>query len=334
MPRTAADHTTAVISPGPPHRPSPAEPVGACVRPTKGATMPPARSDIRNPDVPFPGLPPEQEALFAAAAAPYARYRPGVPDAAVRLLADILRGQSVPVLLDLGTGTGQVPLALRAAVPDLAHIEAVDVSQQMLDQARVALAPALDRCTLTLVRCAADAYRPLTPLSGEEAQAPDLVTCCRSYHWMDGPAVLKMADRVAAPDATVAIMGDGSLWTHDAEWTRALRGLIQRYLGSERRAGSRGSYSEPRRSYEEDLAASAWSDVTEHRVPVVRTWRPETVLGYLRGTSFAGAELFGQRHAAFEDEARTLLHTHATDGSLVENAVFTVLLARRPGGAS
>ncbi|MFG2561961.1 class I SAM-dependent methyltransferase [Streptomyces sp. NPDC048496] len=286
------------------------------------------------PDVPFPDLPPEQEALFAAAAATYARYRSGVPDAAVRLLADILRGRSVPVLLDLGTGTGQVPLALRAAVPDLAHIEAVDVSQQMLDQARDALAPALDRCTLTLVRCAADAYRPLKPLPGEEAQAPDLITCCRSYHWMDGPAVLKMADRVAAPDATVAIMGDGSLWTLRADWTRALRGLIQRYLGSERRAGTCGSYSEPRRSYEEDLAASPWSDVTEHRILVARIWRPDTVLGYLRSTSFAGAELFGQRHAAFEDEAHTLLHTHAIDGSLVENAVFTVLLARRPGSAS
>lgn len=189
------------------------------------------------PDVPFPGLPPEQEALFAAAAATYARYRPGVPDGAVHLLADILRDRSTPVLLDLGTGTGQVPLALRSAVPALAHIEAVDVSPQMLDQARDALVPVLGRCTLTLVHAVADAYAPLAPLPGEEVRAPDLVTCCRSYHWMDGPGVLAMADRVAAPDAAVAIMGDGSLWTHDADWTRALRELIQHYLGSKRRAG-------------------------------------------------------------------------------------------------
>ncbi|MCT2547994.1 class I SAM-dependent methyltransferase [Streptomyces atratus] len=156
----------------------------------------------------------------------YARYRPGVPEAAVRLPADALRDRLDPVLLDLGTGTGQVPLALRHAVPGLAHIEAVDVSRQILDRARDALAPVLGRCTLALVHAAADKYRPLAPQSGTAVPEPDLVTCCRSYHWMPGPAVLDMADRVTSPHAAVAIMGDGSLWTHDSEWTRALRELI------------------------------------------------------------------------------------------------------------
>jgi hypothetical protein len=142
-----------------------------------------------------------------------------------------------------------------------------------------------------------------------------------------------MADRVATPGAAVAIMGDGSLWTHDATWTRALRELIQLYLGQERRAGARRSYAEPRRSYEEDLAASAFNDVTEHRFPVSRTWAPQEVLGYLRTTSFAGAELFAERHQAFEDEALALLHAHAVDGALAEEATFRVLLARRPEGA-
>ncbi|MFJ6752487.1 hypothetical protein ACIQNI_30520 [Streptomyces sp. NPDC091266] len=44
------------------------------------------------PDGPLPGLP-EQEALFEGAALTYARHRPGLPDAAVRLLADTLRGR-------------------------------------------------------------------------------------------------------------------------------------------------------------------------------------------------------------------------------------------------
>lgn len=287
---------------------------------------------MSGPDTPAPGLAPEREALFAGAAAGYARYRPGVPDAAVRLLADALRGTPAPVLLDLGTGTGQVPCALLPAVSGLAHIEAVDVSRRMLDRARDALTPGLGRCTLTLVHAAADAYRPPALPPGERVLRPDLVTCCRSYHWMDGPAVLAMADRVAAPGATLAIMGDGSLWTHRAEWTRALRQLIRGYLGVERRAGTLGSYAEPRRSYEDDLAASAWSEVVEHRVPVTRSWTVEHVLGCLRTTSFAGPELFGARHAAFEEEARALLHAYAAGEGLVEEALFTVLLARRGGG--
>ncbi|MEV7907223.1 hypothetical protein [Streptomyces anulatus] len=68
-----------------------------------------------------PGVRPEQEALFSTAAEHYARYRPGVPDPAVHLLAGTLAGRTAPALLDLGTGTGQVPRALLAAVPYLAH---------------------------------------------------------------------------------------------------------------------------------------------------------------------------------------------------------------------
>ncbi|MFE5592923.1 hypothetical protein [Streptomyces sp. NPDC056549] len=128
-------------------------------------------------------------------------------------------------------------------------------------------------------------------------------------------------------------MGDGSLWNHQATWTVALRKLIQSYLGTERRAGTTGAYRDPDRRYENDLAESSFSEVEEHHFPVRRMWTPENVVGYLRSTSFARCELFGDRHARFEVEARALLERHAAkEGGLVENAVFDVLLARRPGG--
>ncbi|MGD1220538.1 class I SAM-dependent methyltransferase [Streptomyces krungchingensis] len=285
------------------------------------------------PDDPFPAQPAEQAELFAAAAAGYDRYRPGVPAEAAELLADTLRNLPDPALLDLGTGTGQVPKALLKALPSLAHVEGVDWSRQMLDQARAALTPLLGSCTLSLVQTSADVYKPLAPLPGEEWWAPNLITCCRAFHWMSGPDVLAMAHRVAAPQASLAIMGDGSLWTYEANWTRALRHLIQQYLGPGRRAGTMGDYPQPIRPFQEELADSAWSDVAEHRFPITRSWTPESVLGYLRTTSFAGADLFADRHAAFEEEARALLDDLADGGSLMEESVFTVLLARRPAGA-
>ncbi|MFJ4526172.1 hypothetical protein ACIP4Y_35530 [Streptomyces sp. NPDC088810] len=52
------------------------------------------------------------EALFGSEAAD-ARYRPGLPDATIHLLAATQHGVPGPVLLDVGTtGTGQVPHAL------------------------------------------------------------------------------------------------------------------------------------------------------------------------------------------------------------------------------
>lgn len=72
--------------------------------------------------------------------------------------------------------------------------------------------------------------------------------------------------------------------------------------------------------------------MTEHRFPVSRAWAPEDVLGYLRTTSFARPALFSGRHHEFEAAALQLLQEHAGGGVLKEDAVFTVLLAHRPGG--
>ncbi|CAM5282645.1 class I SAM-dependent methyltransferase [Streptomyces atroolivaceus] len=267
--------------------------------------------------------------LFHATADVYSRHRPGLPDEVVHLLAGTVHGIRRPALLDLGTGTGQVPAALLPVLPQLARLDLVDTDRDLLHQADLTLRPLLTG------RAAA-----VHPVRAEEFTAPepgyraDLVTCARAFHWMDRPAVLAMTDRVTASGATLAIMGDGSLWTHPAPWTVALRELIQSYLGTERRAGTTGAYAEPGRRYEDDLAESPFSDVEEHHFPLRRVWTPDKVIGYLRSTSFARPDLFGERHPRFETEARALLEQHAAakDG-LVEDGVFDVLLARRPEGA-
>ncbi|MFB7026574.1 MULTISPECIES: class I SAM-dependent methyltransferase [unclassified Streptomyces] len=267
--------------------------------------------------------------LFHATADAYSRHRPGLPDEAAHLLAGTLRGIRRPALLDLGTGTGQVPAALLPVLPRLARLDLVDADRGMLHQADIALRP--------LLTGRAAAFHPVRAeefTAPEECYRADLVTCARAFHWMDRPAVLAMADRVTTPGATLAIMGEGSLWTHQAPWTVALRELIQSHLGAERRAGSTGTYRNPDRRYEDDLAESPFSEVEEHRFPLRRTWTPDEVIGYLRSTSFARPDLFGDRHPRFEIEARALLEQHAAkEDGLVEETVFDVLLAHRPGGA-
>ncbi|MFB8310169.1 class I SAM-dependent methyltransferase [Streptomyces sp. NPDC055961] len=269
----------------------------------------------------------EPKELFTSTAADYARHRPGIPPEAVALLADTMRRADRPALLDLGSGTGQVPAALLPAVPRIDRVDLVDSDQDMLRQATATLEPLLGGRPAGFHLVAAEDFTP--PFDGYRA---DLITCARSFHWMDRSAVLKMADRATAPEATVAIMGDGSLWTYRADWTAALKHLIQSYLGEERRAGTGGVYAGPGQRYEDDLSASPFSQVTERRFPVRRVWRPAQVLGYLRSTSFARPDLFGDRHGRFEAEALEMLERHSEPGGLVEEAVFTVLLARRPGG--
>ncbi|WP_225827200.1 class I SAM-dependent methyltransferase [Streptomyces naphthomycinicus] len=170
------------------------------------------------------------DALFGPEAAGHARYRPGLPDAVVRLLAATQHGVPAPVLLDLGTGTGQVPRALLPVPHRLAHIDLVDVNASMLKSARAALEPVRGACTVDVFTGAAHTFAPAAP-----GRAPTLITC---------------------------------------------------------------------------------SDV----------------LGYLRTTGFARPALFAGRHPRFEAAALRLLQDPAGGVVLKEDAVFTVLLARRPGG--
>ncbi|MFF0433879.1 class I SAM-dependent methyltransferase [Streptomyces sp. NPDC004327] len=266
--------------------------------------------------------------LFTSVAADYRRHRLGIPAKPVALLADVVNEVERPVLLDLGTGTGQVPAALLPAVSRIARVDLVDADPGMLREAASALAPLLGDRPPTFHPVYAQDVTP--PYEGYQA---DLITCARAFHWMPRPALLAMADRVAAPNANAAIMGDGSLWTYTAPWAAGLKRLIQSYLGADRRAGTTGVYGAPKRSYEDDLAESAFSDITKLRFPVRRTWTPDGGVAYLRSTSFARADLFKDRHARFEAEALALLQQHATYGGLIEDAVFEVLLARPPEGA-
>ncbi|MGW6388959.1 class I SAM-dependent methyltransferase [Streptomyces sp. NPDC055103] len=266
--------------------------------------------------------------LFDAAASDYARYRPGIPADVGRLLADMVKGVDRPVLLDLGTGTGQVPAALLPALPRIARVDLVDPDRGMLHEATTALLPLLGDRPAGFHPVAAEDFSP----PSDDYRA-DLVTCARAFHWMPRTAVLAKVDRVTAPSGVLAIMGDGSLWTHQSPWTTALKGLVQSYLGEDRRAGTAGVYGGAGRRYEDDLADSPFSDIAEHHFPVHRIWTPDGVVGYLRSTSFARPALFGGRHGHFEAEARELLAEHAEGGDLAEDTAFTVLLARRPGCA-
>ncbi|MEU2856102.1 class I SAM-dependent methyltransferase [Streptomyces syringium] len=257
---------------------------------------------------------------FEGTARYYRTFRPGIPAEAVSLLTQTVSGVASPVLLDLGSGTGQVPLALHET---FAEFDVVEADGGMISEAEAALAAAVPGKTVRLHHVRAEDFTPPS-----DQWTADLVTICRAFHWMDQGKVLAMLDGCTAPTGTVAVMGDGSLWTARTAWTDALRALIQTYLGSERRAGQ-STYNAHDRPYAEILSESAFRHVEEHRYEVRRQWSPQNVLGYLGSTSFASRPLFGDSWEEFEGRALALLGAHAEDGQLIENAVFTILLGRR-----
>ncbi|MFD7862244.1 class I SAM-dependent methyltransferase [Streptomyces sp. NPDC059783] len=248
----------------------------------------------------------------------YAAYRPGIPQEAIDLIAGRVAGKERPALLDLGSGTGQVPLALAGKITE---IDVVEQDAAMLGEAGVALAGL--PVSLRLHNVTAEEFAP--PAS----YRADLVTICRAFHWMKQDVVLSRLEGMTAPDASIAVMGDGSLWTACTAWTNALRTLIQEYLGEERQAGVGKKYAAHNRPYREVLGESSFCEVEEHTVTVKREWTTETVIGYLYSTSFAAQPLFGNQLDDFEKRARALLGEYAAAGGLAEYASFQVVFGRR-----
>ncbi|MCM0619134.1 class I SAM-dependent methyltransferase [Nocardioides bruguierae] len=253
--------------------------------------------------------------LFTGAADDYHRHRSGLPPEVVSLLAPLLGTPGARRLLDLGTGTG---LVVDALLPHLDEAIGVDPEPEMVAVARREVADPRVRWAVA----AAEDFRP------DDGWAAELVTVCRAFHWMDPDAVLARLAEHASSTATVAVMGDASVWTSTQPWKQEVRALIQSFLGERRRAGSGVGPADGRR-HEDVLAASPFGRVEQVTVPVVHERSIDSVAGYLRSTSFAAPRLFGERLPAFDAALRTLLAEHAVDGVVRDENVFGVLLARR-----
>jgi trans-aconitate methyltransferase len=174
-------------------------------------------------------------------------------------------------LLDLGTGTGQVILALHQ---DFQDIIGVDTDVEMLATAETHLRPLLSAGTnLSLPYCRAEDFSPPANWTAS------LVTVCRAFHWMDEPALLQRLANYVPETGVVAIFGERGFWESDSRWEQAVQRVVQDFLGEQRRAGG-GVFSHHDRPYSEILRESPFCDVEEVAIPVRSKWTSDSVVGY------------------------------------------------------
>ena len=256
--------------------------------------------------------------LFRGTAGYYRKHRSGVPADVAAVLVEAAPQRRPGHLLDIGTGTGFVVEALQASFDDVIGI---DVDPDLLEVARSSVHPHPGQ-RLQFFQAPAEQFRP------PEGWCADLVSICRSFHWLDRPAVLAHLDSYVAPDGVVAIFGDNSIWAANAPWKSEITSVLAEFLGERRRAGD-GTYRRPR-PYTDDLDQSPFSSWTQTTVPVRRERTLDSVIGYLHSTSFAAPRLFGDRMEEFDQALRARLPRHATGGVFVDENEFSILLARRP----
>lgn len=256
--------------------------------------------------------------LFQGTAEFYRQFRSGVPADVAAMLLRAAPDRRPRSLLDIGTGTGFVVESLSDGVDDVIGI---DVDADLLAVASRSVEPRPGQ-QIAFVRARAEEF---SPPAGWNA---DLVTICRTFHWLDRRLVLDRLDGIVAPDGVVAILGDNSIWADNAGWKSEIKTILAEFLGQDRRAGS-GTYQRPA-PYTDDLVASVFSDWDQVKVPVRRERSLDSVIGYLHSTSFAAPHLFGDRLAEFDDTLRERLPPLAVNGVFIDNNEFGILLCRRP----
>jgi SAM-dependent methyltransferase len=174
---------------------------------------------------------------YGAAAATYARARPGYPP---ELVPWLLAQLGTDELLEIGAGTGKLTRLLAAAG---AHVTAVEPVAAMLEQ--------LSRLDGVAVLDARAEELPLP--DGSVAGA----VFSQSLHWTDVPAALSELDRVLAPGGRA-----GLVWNFrdtGVPWQRELDELL---------AGLRGGAPHSRDGrWQAAVAASAFAVVEQHSWP-------------------------------------------------------------------
>lgn len=244
---------------------------------------------------------PPPEDLFTGTAEYYARYRLDYPDAIYEALERAFPTDGSGTLLDLGTGTGQMALHLASR---FARVVALDVSAEMVEAGRA----------VAQQRGIANIEWHVLPAEELGRLGPGpyrLVTIASAFHWMDQPRVLELAYDRTEPGGGIFITGLPGFFAPDNiapndTLAAVIAGVISRYLGERRRAGS-GYFAPPPRRWEDWLADSRYVDVEVGYHHFTAEFDLDAIVGLLYSTSFANHRLLGDRVEAFEADLRHAL---------------------------
>ncbi len=259
--------------------------------------------------------------LFKGTAPYYSRYRPGYPDAMISAVVSRFGLDGTGKLLDLGCGTGQLLLPL---APHVQTAIGMDPEPEMLSEAaRVADEAGIENVDF-FEGGSLDLQRYRNRLDGLR-----LTTMGRAFHWMDSDATLRALGSLTVPGGGVVLCGEScDIWDSQRDWQLAVRDVIQRWLGSDRRAGS-GTYKAAT-SYEpwsDVLARSPFKRFEVLRTEYTRQLDLDGVVGFLYSTSFASPRVLGDRQTGFERDLRDNLTDIAANGLFEEDLILETYMA-------
>lgn len=241
----------------------------------------------------------------------YASYRRGYPAAVFDDLVSTFGLTGADTVLDLGCGTGQltVPMAERVG-----HVIGVDPSADMLAKGQ--------------------RQENITWQVGSDTDLPAVdglgaVTIGQALHWMDHERLFRALRPLFRPGGGIAVVTNGTpLWLQDVPWSRALRAVLEDWLGTEVKATC-GTAEEDQRRYRDALVNAAY----EVRSTTVE-YTDELDLEHVVGGVYSALPLdrlpAKDRRPLFEERVRRSLEPHRPFAEHVRVSVLCGLSSPRP----
>ncbi|QPP08060.1 class I SAM-dependent methyltransferase [Streptomyces bathyalis] len=255
----------------------------------------------------------------------YAEFRRGYPPQVFEALGRSFALSPEETVLDLGCGTGQltVPLARRVRA-----VIGMDPEPDMLREARkTARTGGVTNVTWVL---GADTDVPaLGELLGERHLAMTVIG--QALHWMRYDDLFAALRPLIRPGGGVAVLANGTpAWLQDSDWSRALRGCLGEYFGTELK-DSCGTARKDRERYAPALEAAGFTEVRHSAVSYTEEVTCEELIG---GIYSAVPEQQLPAPADRPAFAERILRALPRRDSFTEHVEVSVLTGKVPGGTA
>lgn len=230
----------------------------------------------------------------------YARHRRSYPPEVLDALVGTFNLGPGDTVVDLGCGTGQLSLPLAARV---GAVVGVDPEPDMLALARRAALNA-GRANAAWLLGADSDLPALSRVLGDRTIGA--LTVAVAIHFMDRDTLFRAARLLLRPGGGVAVVTNGApLWMQDAEWSRTLRGCLERLLGHPVTATCQTDEAGRRRN--RDALVAAGYRFTESSVQYDAPLTVDDMVGGVFSAMSADRLPSPQGRAAFAAEVRDAL---------------------------